>query len=188
MENIQSNDQVNTPDVFEVNGQQVSLEELRSGYMRHSDYTKKTQELAEEKRRLAERPQDQETDLEMLKAVEILKSHGVVTRDELAEQMQAKDQQKQLEDFISLNPSFANHKKTLEILRKTDNRDFADIAVDYNLIPREQIEEAKTSRFSNNSNFINAPQNEVSLLNLSPKEWEQWKANNARGDMYKRAS
>ena len=32
--------------------QQVSLEELRDGYQRQSDYTRKTQELASERKRL----------------------------------------------------------------------------------------------------------------------------------------
>ena len=32
--------------------QEVSLEELRDGYQRQSDYTRKTQELASERRRL----------------------------------------------------------------------------------------------------------------------------------------
>ncbi len=33
----------------EIDGQQVDLEEVKKGYMRQSDYTKKTQELARER-------------------------------------------------------------------------------------------------------------------------------------------
>lgn len=33
----------------EIDGQQVDLEEVKKGYMRQSDYTRKTQELAKEK-------------------------------------------------------------------------------------------------------------------------------------------
>lgn len=36
----------------EIDGQQVDLEELKKGYMRQSDYTKKTQEIAREKEML----------------------------------------------------------------------------------------------------------------------------------------
>ena len=34
--------------------QQVSLDELRNGYQRQADYTRKTQELASERERLAQ--------------------------------------------------------------------------------------------------------------------------------------
>ena len=38
------------PQTIEVNGQQVSIDELRNGYLRQSDYTKKTQEVANQRR------------------------------------------------------------------------------------------------------------------------------------------
>lgn len=40
------------PEFIEIDGQQVSLEELKNGYLRQADYTRKTQELAETRRRL----------------------------------------------------------------------------------------------------------------------------------------
>lgn len=42
-----------TPEHVEIDGRQVSLEELKGGYLRQSDYTSKTQALAKEKERLA---------------------------------------------------------------------------------------------------------------------------------------
>lgn len=41
------------PQVFEINGEKVSLEELQKGYLRQSDYTRKTQEVARKERELA---------------------------------------------------------------------------------------------------------------------------------------
>ena len=41
------------PEYIEINGQQVPLEELKSGYLRQADYTRKTQELSEARRRLS---------------------------------------------------------------------------------------------------------------------------------------
>jgi hypothetical protein len=42
----------NVPQTFDVNGQQVTLEELQRGYLRQSDYTKKTQEISRQQREL----------------------------------------------------------------------------------------------------------------------------------------
>jgi hypothetical protein len=41
-----------TPDYVEIDGKQVPLEELKGGYLRQSDYTSKTQQLAKEKKEL----------------------------------------------------------------------------------------------------------------------------------------
>jgi hypothetical protein len=38
------------PDVIEIDGQQVSIEELKKGYLRQSDYTRKTQEVSEQRK------------------------------------------------------------------------------------------------------------------------------------------
>jgi hypothetical protein len=46
--------QTEQPTTVEINGEQVSIEELKAGYFRQSDYTKKTQELAEERRKIEE--------------------------------------------------------------------------------------------------------------------------------------
>jgi phage I-like protein len=42
------------PQFFEINGEKVSLEELQRGYMRQSDYTKKTQAVAQQARQAQE--------------------------------------------------------------------------------------------------------------------------------------
>lgn len=47
-------EQPTLPETIEINGKQVPLDELKSGYLRQSDYTQKTQALAQEKRQLEE--------------------------------------------------------------------------------------------------------------------------------------
>ena len=42
----------NEPQLFDVGGQQVTLDELQRGYLRQSDYTKKTQALSQQQREL----------------------------------------------------------------------------------------------------------------------------------------
>jgi hypothetical protein len=42
----------NEPQFFEINGEKVSLEELQKGYLRQSDYTRKTQEVSRKQREI----------------------------------------------------------------------------------------------------------------------------------------
>jgi hypothetical protein len=44
--------QPQVPEFIEINGEQIKIDELKSGYLRQSDYTQKTQALAEQKRQL----------------------------------------------------------------------------------------------------------------------------------------
>ena len=46
------------PQLFEVNGEKLTLEELQKGYMRQADYTKKTQEVAGWRKELERREQE----------------------------------------------------------------------------------------------------------------------------------
>lgn len=48
--------------VFEIDGQKLTLDELKSGYLRQSDYTKKTQELAEQRKELEKMKPSEMTD------------------------------------------------------------------------------------------------------------------------------
>lgn len=46
--------QTEQPTTVEINGEQVSIDELKAGYFRQKDYTQKTQELAAERKRIEE--------------------------------------------------------------------------------------------------------------------------------------
>lgn len=49
---IQEQGTESAPQVVEIDGQEITLEELKQGYLRQSDYTKKTQEIAQMKAQL----------------------------------------------------------------------------------------------------------------------------------------
>lgn len=51
-------DEVPEEQYFDLNGEQVSLSDLRNGYLRNSDYTKKTQEIAEQRKYFQENQRD----------------------------------------------------------------------------------------------------------------------------------
>lgn len=71
-------------ELVEVNGEKVSLDELKKGYMRTSDYTKKTTELAREKEKLMQAPKSNSgLAPEQQEVLNTLKGLGLTTRDEL---------------------------------------------------------------------------------------------------------
>lgn len=74
---------VDTPEdveqFFEINGEQIALSELRSGYLRQSDYTRKTQEIAEQRKAYQEAQFDrQQLRTEALQGIEALKQQMMV--------------------------------------------------------------------------------------------------------------
>ena len=56
------------PQTFEVDGQEVSLDELKLGYLRQSDYTRKTQAAAEQRKAAETQQQNYESSLQSLLA------------------------------------------------------------------------------------------------------------------------
>lgn len=55
-----------TEGVIEIDGEQISVEEIKLGYMRQSDYTKKTQAVAEQRKAAEEQTQSYESTLSAL--------------------------------------------------------------------------------------------------------------------------
>ena len=54
--------------LFEVDGQELSADELRKGYLRQSDYTKKTQSLAEQRKEMESLTQQYNSQLQQIQA------------------------------------------------------------------------------------------------------------------------
>lgn len=75
--------------MIEVNGEQVSIEELKSGYMRQSDYTRKTQSLSEQQKQLQARLEKKEEQSKLStpeqEALDKLRSLGVPTQTDVEE-------------------------------------------------------------------------------------------------------
>jgi hypothetical protein len=53
----------NDQDLVEVNGEKLSIDELKKGYMRSADYTRKTQRLAQDKSKSLEDIKDSNPEL-----------------------------------------------------------------------------------------------------------------------------
>ncbi|NSZ64618.1 hypothetical protein G6L16_021410 [Agrobacterium tumefaciens] len=74
---------------FDIDGNQVSLSEIRSSYMRQSDYTKKTQEIAEQRKFYQENQRD----------VNSLRSEALAGIEALKQQVSIEFRQMEYPDF-----------------------------------------------------------------------------------------
>ncbi|AYD00921.1 hypothetical protein [Neorhizobium sp. NCHU2750] len=79
----EDDDAVETPDTeetyFDIDGQNVSLSEIRASYLRQADYTRKTQELAEQRKAYQEAQFDKnQLRMEALQGIEALKQQMAI--------------------------------------------------------------------------------------------------------------
>lgn len=86
--------------LIDVDGNLLSLDELRQGYMRDADYRRKTQELGEQRKELKamleeakglkSTPQAPATNPQSAQIRDILKNHGVVMKGEMQKELEDK--------------------------------------------------------------------------------------------------
>ena len=152
----------NTPKTYQVkiwidaNGnpimQSVTEDELINGYMRQSDYTRKTQELAEERKQLQWQTQKADTtDDEDANVEAYLQSKGYAKADQVNqlvnERLQAiqKNQQDEetLRKLIVENPELKQYEWAIREIAKNDNSALEDIVVKYGFSTHDKLADAK---------------------------------------------
>lgn len=69
--------------LVEVDGEKIPLDELRKGYLRQKDYTKKTQDLSARERELAAKGKEKELPTEQQEVISQLKQLGVATTSDI---------------------------------------------------------------------------------------------------------
>ena len=169
----------------EIDGEKLTAEQIKEfklGYMREQDYRKKTQELAEEKRKLGRsnesiRKEEEEMTPEVKAAVEVLKKAGVVTKDDLAMVKAYEEDQKQFRKFIKTNPELKAYEKALQSIGKKDNRAWEDIAIDYGFISKDKLSKAKSSKPIVGVKSVE-PVKTKSIKDMSAQEYAEWKKQN----------
>lgn len=188
----QAQDQVQSQDeqsVVEINGEQVSLDELKQGYMRQSDYTRKTQEIAELRRTMAREPRQEEgakvsipDDQELQQAVQLLKQQGFATKEDLEILKAQQSDQAELSQLLDANPDLKRFEAAIKSIGATDNRAWSDIVTDYGFTSKDKLAKAKASRTIVGSNNIATEKPQKSIMDLSTEEYEAWKKQNITSD------
>lgn len=119
------------------NGETVTLDELKSGYMKGKDYTKKTQELSKQKEEL----QLSDTDLAL---VETLKKAGFATVDEMANYKREQSDKEELWNFVwSSGLSETQLKMVVDLKKVNPDASYWDIAKNYWLIDEAKLNKVK---------------------------------------------
>lgn len=163
--------------------QNVTEDELINGYMRQADYTRKTQELAEERKQLQWQTQKADTtDDEDANVEAYLQSKGYAKADQVNqlvnERLQAiqKNQQDEetLRKLIVENPELKQYEWAIREIAKNDNSALEDIVVKYGFSTHDKLADAKkrtvmwwTQTYDNKWKPVSE---------WTEKDWEQFEA------------
>lgn len=154
----QSQDQVpeeesgegNTPSVVEVDGELIPLEELKKGYMRQSDYTRKTQQLSQAKSKSLDELKESNPDL-YEQVVQPLREAGLATKEEMLlafhEEVAKLDEKKKAEktakQFFEENPDLEKSQKAILELSKNTGMTPEEVAIHYWFADSDKLQKGK---------------------------------------------
>jgi len=174
-------------------GTQVSQDELTKGYMRQSDYTRKTKELSVksqaldgESTRIARNTApsaEVQLDPEVQQAAEVLKKAGFVTREDLALSSKQQSDELKLQRLLDANPDLASKEAAIRAIGKTDNRAWEDIIVEYGFKESNKIAKARVRDIKGMPTPKVAPK-QKSIGEMTSAEYATWKKANLKGQTY----
>jgi len=154
--------------------------------MKDADYRRKTQEVAEERRKLEEMKnwtrteEDQAVDQYLKKWTE---ENGVLTQAQLDSKLAAQRQELEFERFIDNNPAMGQFKDALKTLWKGSDKAWEDLAVEYGFSTSDKLSKAKGSRDVK----WNLRKDEVtpkSVADMNPEEYAARKASVPKGEKW----
>jgi len=168
--------QENWSEMIEVNGEQLSIEELKKGYMRQSDYTRKTQEL--------KREQQEQLDPDWEQAIARLNANGYVRRDEIENIKQSLTAEQRFAELISANPELKKQEKAIKEIAQLKGIAYEDVIEEYWFGSIDKLNKAKDRRLVWDRQLVEEKQKSIS--ELSPGlEREEWKrANSNASNMF----
>jgi ribosomal protein S8 len=162
--------------VFEIDWQKLTLDELKAGYLRQSDYTKKTQELASKRKELENIKPADLTDAEK-NMLEWIKKQWFVSKDELEKTAYQQTQEIELRELITNAPQLKSQEAAIRRLQQVEWWSYEEIIQKYGFMDADKLVKAKESRVR----LVGEKDRDVKAKNiadLSPEEYEKWKKEN----------
>lgn len=160
--------------VFEVNGETVSLEELKNGYMRQGDYTKKTQELAKEKKSKAE-AEDQELSPEDERFISLVEKQGYIKKDTLDMIESNRQKEATFKEFSTTYTSLNDGQlQAIKELAKVWGKTYEEVATDYWFLEEARLAKSKVKDPTGRS-FVTKKESNPELEAFAQKERDKWK-------------
>lgn len=139
----------NDQDLVEVNGEKLSIDELKKGYMRSADYTRKTQRLAQDKSKSLEDIKD--SNPELYNAVVQLREAWVATKDDISETIKEqleeieskKSSEQSAKQFFENNPDLEKSQKAILELSKNTGMTPEEVAIHYWFADSDKLQKGK---------------------------------------------
>lgn len=178
-----------TGTTVEVDGESLSLEELKAGYMRQRDYTLKTKQLAYEKQKAPVEPQEQ-LDPEVDAALQVLKKAGVVTREDLEREKWLQEDERRLQKIFENNPDLRKDEKKIRAIGANSSVAWEDIIEEYGFKPKSALSRARSAdRVMGQPTPKTAPSSKkVADIDVRTpegrREFEAWKRANLKGSTF----
>lgn len=170
--------------VFSIDGEELTLEELKSWYLRQSDYTKKTQELSDKRKEL-EGMKSEEMTQDEKKMLERIKEKWFVSKDDLEKTTFQQQQELELRDIIANAPQLKQQEQAIRKIQQAEGWSFEEVIHQYGFMDKDKLEKAKESRRRPMWEKNRDTKNTKSITDLSPEEYAQWKKENLwNGDMF----
>lgn len=144
-------EQASATNLIDVNGQKMSVEDLKKSYESlHSDYTRKSQELANVKK-VEVQPQVTDPDLVALESRmdERMEKKGYVKQEQLTKREQEQQLNMALQDLVKDNPGIKSYETAIKKLVESTGEHPADVVEKY-LPDADKLMKAKSS----NSNIM----------------------------------
>lgn len=160
---------VETPEeqFFEINGEQVSLTDLRSGFMKNSDYTKKTQALSEERKKYTDNQRD----------IHSLRSEALASIDALKQHVSAQFRTMEVPDF-----DFLAENDPAEYVRQKAAWEKREHAV-RQIYDAEQAMRVKAAEFEAEQHQITLRDSQRQFLEKYPEMRDSNKSQEVLGDV-----
>lgn len=177
-----SNGQDSGEQLVNVNWEMIPLSELTNGYMRTQDYTKKTQELADERKNLQRNwvdtwkpadPSGADDDSER-KLAEWMKQKWFATQEDLIKQQQKYDQDKRFGELLDYNPSLRPFEKAIRDIAEAKGIAPEDVAEQYGFAKKDQLIDASRSRWLVGNNGDYWQKKPKSIRDLSSEDYQKW--------------
>lgn len=176
-----SNGQDSGEQLINVNWEMIPLSELTQGYMRTQDYTKKTQELAAERKNLERNGVDTwrndpgKTDDDSEKQLEWrMRQKWFATQEDLMRLQQKQEQDRRFSELLDYNPSLRPFEKAIRDISESKGIAPEDVAEQYGFAKKDQLIDASRSRGLVGDNGQQTWKKPKSIRDLSGDDYQKW--------------
>lgn len=126
--------------------EKVKLDELKKGYLRQADFTRKTQDLARQREELEKSKHREEAPADELQAVQVLKEkYGFVTKEEMETLKKEQSREQKLESLLDNNPDLSKFSDAIRDLQKTTWLEPEEIILKYWFSSSDKLARARSA-------------------------------------------